>query len=107
MEEKLSPRGEFKTPHTKILASPVVVTIETLPCSPLLVLSFPKASNHSKAYFVVKPIDGAPTEELDVTSQSGPVSLMMSERMFGGDLPEEKGLNLTFSQQERNGWFKS
>ncbi|KAH0665068.1 hypothetical protein KY285_026274 [Solanum tuberosum] len=40
---------------------------------------------------MVKPASGVPTEELEVISLPGPVSSIMSERLFYGDLLEEKG----------------
>uniref|UniRef100_M1DDJ8 Uncharacterized protein n=1 Tax=Solanum tuberosum TaxID=4113 RepID=M1DDJ8_SOLTU len=82
--------GEFVTPQTKVVEQSTFKPVEPLPFSLTLVLSG-KYSQNSKVQLVVKPASGVPTEELDVTSQLGPMSSMMSERLFDGDLPKEKG----------------
>ncbi|KAH0643574.1 hypothetical protein KY289_034548 [Solanum tuberosum] len=46
--------AEFVTPHTEVVASPVLNSGENLPCSPILVLSG-KESQNFEARSIVKP----------------------------------------------------
>ncbi|KAG5595341.1 hypothetical protein H5410_036573 [Solanum commersonii] len=64
--------------------------------SPTLVLSpspskSQDALNNSEAQFVVKPPTNANPSDVDVTSQSGPISFTMFEQMFNGNLLLGKG----------------
>ncbi|KAH0644973.1 hypothetical protein KY284_032857 [Solanum tuberosum] len=71
-----------------ILVSPVRLSENLLVCSPTLVLSGDKSPN-SEAQSVAKPNEGLFTEETNIGSLE--VSSTIFERVFEGDLPEEKG----------------
>ncbi|KAH0696319.1 hypothetical protein KY290_013679 [Solanum tuberosum] len=76
---------ESTTPLTEIVASPILLSEEILPCSPTLVLSHDK-SQSSEAQSIAKLGNDVSTK---VASRD--VSLIMSERFFEGDLLEGRG----------------
>uniref|UniRef100_M1DHE6 Uncharacterized protein n=1 Tax=Solanum tuberosum TaxID=4113 RepID=M1DHE6_SOLTU len=82
---------EFISPATDILVSPVRLSENLLVCSLTLVLSGDKSPN-LEAQSVAKPNEGLFTEETNIGSLE--VSSTISERVFEGDLPKERVLNL-------------
>uniref|UniRef100_M1DCN7 Uncharacterized protein n=1 Tax=Solanum tuberosum TaxID=4113 RepID=M1DCN7_SOLTU len=60
--------GESITPHTEVVASPVVPSGENFPCSPTFVI-FEDKSQHSEGQSVVKPSVARSTEEVEVVSR--------------------------------------
>ncbi|KAH0743061.1 hypothetical protein KY290_031054 [Solanum tuberosum] len=79
---------ESTTPHTDVVASPILNSEEILSFSPTLALSG-KESKNSEAHSVVKPTTATPTEDLEIVSRV--VSSTMSKNLFEGDLPDDKG----------------
>ncbi|KAG5627548.1 hypothetical protein H5410_012766 [Solanum commersonii] len=78
---------ESISPPVSILASHVLHSENILVCSPILVLSGDKSQN-SESQSVAKPNVVPPLEDIEVGSMA--VSSTISERLFEGDLPEEK-----------------
>jgi len=85
--------GESTTPLTEVVASPILLSGEFLPCSPTLVLSGEKSQN-SEAQSVVKPSVDPLTKKVEVFSRA--VYFTMSERLFDGIFLREKVPSQTF-----------
>ncbi|KAH0636595.1 hypothetical protein KY290_037018 [Solanum tuberosum] len=64
--------GESTTPLTEVVASPILLSGEFLPCSPTLVLSGEKSQN-SEAQSVVKPSVDPLTKKVEVPHSMQPV----------------------------------
>ncbi|KAG5605230.1 hypothetical protein H5410_026722 [Solanum commersonii] len=89
--EPTTPITTMLSPKNDELHGPIPVQIENHHFSPTMVLSL-DGSTSSKARSVSQPSVEKQPLEPELLSQPAPVSFIMFERLFNGDLPIEKGV---------------